>query len=68
MELPAHVRVILPDTARPRLATTTSVCANRNCSCIIEPGQPIVRVPGSGWKHEDCTRPRRVWDRKTGPR
>jgi hypothetical protein len=43
-----------------RRAAAASVCCIRECTHTIKPGQLIVRVPGSGWKHEDCAKPSRV--------
>lgn len=44
-------------TPAERIAATTSVCGSRSCRHLIEPGHLIVRRPGGGWKHADCSHP-----------
>jgi hypothetical protein len=40
-----------------RVAKHSAVCAADGCRRLIEHGHLIVKRPGGGWKHTDCSRP-----------
>ena len=42
-----------------RIARQVSVCCEPGCLGLLWPGHVIVKRPGGGWRHQDCSRPGR---------
>lgn len=42
---------------RIRRAQQQSACAAPGCVALIWPGCAIIKRPGGGWKHADCSQP-----------
>jgi hypothetical protein len=58
------MRQLLTDP-RLRVAAHNSVCCAPGCLHPIQAGSVIVKPPGRGWRHADCSKPVRIRGHRT---